>query len=66
MARNVKESFLVKNITPQGFSDAIMNLWNKPEIMNTLGVNCLKRAELYSWDCIAQKMIEVYEDIVNT
>ena len=66
VARNGKESFLVKNITPQGFSDAIMNLWNKPEIMNTLGVNCLKRAELYSWDCIAQKMIEVYEDIVNT
>jgi glycosyltransferase involved in cell wall biosynthesis len=62
-----KTGFIVPPRNPEALAEAIIKLLKDDELRKEMGENAYKKTkEELSWDKIAEKTIEVYEDILNT
>lgn len=65
IVRNGETGFLVPEGDEQAFADCILNLLRDPELRNKLGARAVLVAQNYSWRLIADKIVDLYRDLMR-
>ena len=60
-----KTGLLVNPGDIQGLVDSIMRLYKEPNLMKRLGTNARVEAGKYTWDAYADKLIEIYTELIT-
>jgi glycosyltransferase involved in cell wall biosynthesis len=60
-----KEGLVVPPRDPEALADAIITLLKDDELRKKMGENAYKKVQELSWDTIAKKHIEVYEEVLE-
>lgn len=65
LVKNGKEGLIVPSKDPEALARAIIKLLKDDELRRQMGENAYKKAQELSWDNIAKKHIEVYEEVLE-
>lgn len=60
-----KTGLLIEPGNIQGLVDSIMRLYKEPNLMKRLGTNAKVEAGKYTWDAYADKLIEIYTELIT-
>lgn len=52
-------------LSPEAWSEKIKELIQHPEVRQTLSLKGLERSKTFSWDTSANKLIQIYEDLLK-
>lgn len=66
LVENMKEGLVVPPKDPEALAEAIIKLLKDNSLRKQMGENALKKAQELSWENIAKRHIEVYEEVNET
>ncbi len=64
LVKDGREGLVVPPKNPENLADAIIKLLKDDKLRKEMGRNALKKAEELSWDNIAKRHIEIYDEVI--
>jgi D-inositol-3-phosphate glycosyltransferase len=58
--------FTVPTDEPDALADSLMKLLNDPELRDRMGGQAAEFAQNYRWEIIANRIVQLYEDVIIT
>jgi len=56
----------LRPLEPDALADSLMKLLNDPELRDRMGRQAAEFAQNYGWEIIANRIVQLYEDVIIT